>query len=785
LRNTRRKRLIKNNRRESLKFKAVLLVAVLIFTITLNSFQNFIQESNASSCDDGYRNISVNWSRTKEYNTQGGKVVDTTNYNGNYWSSNFNINGTKYKFLNKNNSNQIGVLKTDRILRSTENILLDYNTLLGDNGILKPTETTNVWDGKLGIKRYFDHYSQDPAVDEPNYPDYATWTHFGAQNNVQDQWRAFRGTFSDNELGIKDSSGNYDPNKRVYVGVKNKDPQLILPVNDYVIILVDGQVTKMNFSTEPVSERNNLNFYTENHNGQRTIQKVEFQPLYYNQNWPGQNQKYKCNDPSHAANSIHTDTWHAHLDSKITQNDGGNFRLGDITNYLNPNITNHKIEIIGGDFCEGGGMSKLQLYMTETPDTEVTKSGYIIKDGNEVEINDNDPNSNLYFSDTVYYKFKIQNKKDMNLPNANIIFEDTTLGIKVCKDGIFKKNLDTGNYEKVSSQNLIVKKNNSTILKDAQALDALATLNANESIEVSCTDYIKHQITDDDLKNGKFINTVVGTVSYFNEGLTLSHQAKFTVIPKYPSLYETKMVKSVDKVVRNNQVIYNAQGTSELPDLIPNDIVTFKIQIINTGTRATGFMVLEDILEGGSYSINSWSFTYNNKPFDPKGFRLLAGESKDITTEWTVKTPVKGNINDYNPINTAYLKLGDEVIKSELKLSLSRPKLKIIKNLDKDSLAESDINKTFTISVTGDNNTTYNFEAALGKEYLLDNLEYGVKYTITELIPMNYQSIENKLVVMDAQTNNSVIELDNKKVNDEHFYDDDTVTNSFLYSKPQ
>ena len=773
-----------NRKHHNNKIKAIVVISILLFTIILNNFQSFILESSAAVNDDGYVGIDVEWSRTKEVNSQGGKYVDATNNSGYFWTNYIN-NGTKYRCLNENENNETGVLRTSKLLKGTGKVLLDYDTLLGSEGILNPTEKVNVWDGKSGLGRYFTKYSQDSAVNATNYPDYATWTHSGASDSEHDQWRVFRGIFSDDSLGIKDSTGNYDPSKRVYVGVKNKDPQLILPVNDYLMILVDGQVTKMNFSTEPVTQavgnKDNMSFLTKDFAGNKSIQKVEFQPLYFNRDWDTQNQNYKCTDPSHAANSIHTDTWHAHLNDKVTQNDGGNLRLGDITEYLNPNITNHKIEIIGGDYCEGGGMSKLQLYMTEEPETVVEKQGYVIENNQEELLTNNDPNSNIYFSDTVYYKFKLTNKKNMNLTKANIVFEDKTLGVKISKEGIFSMDKTTGKYTKVSSKNLIVKKGSSPSIMGEGALSTLTSLKANESIEVSCVDYFKHKITDIDVESGIFKNTLVGTVDYFNGSLTLSNEDTFTVITKYPSLSETEMIKSIEKVIRNNIAIYPKVGVDKVPDLIPGDKVTFKVAISNTGTRPTGLLTLEDILKAESYIKKEWIFKNGTNVFNPMKFRVNPGEIKSITTEWVVQTPVKGKIGDYNPINTAYLKLGNQVLESDLKLSLERPKLRVVKKLAVGSLNESDISKTFTISIKGEDNTIFNLEASIGKEYIINNLEYGVKYTITELIPMNYQDRGPIEILMDSERNNSVVYIENKKINKEHFYDDDTKTNTFIY----
>lgn len=794
MRSTRIKRLKMNRKSHNQRNKAIVIIAVLFFSIILNSFQSFILKSNAASDNtDGYKNISVNWSRTKEVTTNNdgyitGGYVDAANSSNKYWETNYTaINGEKYECLNKTNGKS-GVLRTDRLLVGSNRVLLDYDTLLGASGIINPTETSKVWDGKLGSgNRYFEGYSNFANATAPDYTDYATWTHQGAGDNQRDQWRAFRGGFTDSDLGLKDIDGNYIANKRVYVGVNSLNPELIMPVNDYVIILVDGQVTKMNFSTQPVSQNNgnkdNLSLLTKDVNGNKSVQKIDFQTLYFCQNWPGNDQNFKCNDINHRNNSLHTDTWHAHLDNKVTQNDGQNLRLGDITEYLNPNVTNHKIEIICGDYCGGGGMSKLQVYTTEEPQTKVEKQGYIIKDGKEIELNDNDPNVEIYSGDEIYYKFKIQNENPMNLPNANVSFEDDVLGIKINNQGIFIKNQSNGNYDKVSSTNLIVKKGIDPPISGENALLALTSLKGNESIEVKCTEYLKHTITDSDVANGIFKNTVVGTVSYFNGELTLSHEDTFIVLPKYPSTSETEILKQVDKVIRGNEVIFPKTGVTDVPDLKPGDKVTFSIKLINLNIRSTGLLILEDTIKGESYSNNQWTFMEGTNIFNPINFILKGKETKVITTEWIVQTPAQGKIGDYNPINTAYLKFGDKVQTSEVKLNLERPKLKIIKTLGNDSLPETDKEKTFTICVRGDDNSIFNFEAVIGEEYIIDNLEYGVKYTITEVIPMNYQGIESKEILMSQETNNSIIYIENKKINDEHFYGDDTKTNTFIFEK--
>ena len=52
----------------------------------------------------------------------------------------------------------------------------------------------------------------------------------------------------------------------------------------------------------------------------------------------------------------------------------------------------------------------------------------------------------------------------------------------------------------------------------------------------------------------------------------------------------------------------------------------------------------------------------------------------------------------------------------------------------------------------------YNLEAQLNKEYLIKDLFYGVKYTISEIVPMNYTDFvikNSKLVNLNKNIKNN------------------------------
>lgn len=764
MRNKRVKRYKKNFK----ILKIITLLVIFICTLFISNINTTIAESSIANND--FNILKLTWARTPE---------------------NF-ITKAKWKngVMQTSSTDKPGVLITSNLLKSSNKTVLDYNTLLGQKGLINPTETTRVWDGKSG-NRYFNTYGSR-ITDPANYSNYATWEN--KDGSGTDSWRAFRGTFNYKKTASQE----------VYIGVRNKNDQLIMPVNDHIIILVDGKVTKMNFSTEIKCESSNIYI---NNNG--VSEKVNFRFACYDKsrNW-GYPAKFECDNPEHNNASIHTDTWHAHLDDT---RDGNTLRLGSIKDYLNDG-NSHKIEVICGDYSEGGGMSELQVYTTEEPDYSLSKSGYMLdKKGNEINLIDNDGNSNIYRGDTVYYRFTMTNNKEKNSNNASITFQDEDLGVKISKDGVFVDNdndkIFQADEEVNDYSNLSIKVNNE-VKSGKSALNALNVLPANGKIEVKFIDCLKHVIDETDIKNGSFKNKVKSSLSYLNGGLTLDKDSTFTVIPK-AEVFDIGVDKSISKYIRNGREV-NEFDEDTL--FIPGDEVFFNIAITNNSEREVTGLKLKDILSdknGNVIKDKDWIFILPQN-FDKDSFSIEGSKTLNVVTSYIVKEP-QPNEEAYKLNNMVEVSKGeDESEKDTAQLEIERPSLYLMKVIDYNYKPEKDLQKTFTINLSNDNKFTYNFEGIVGTEYTIKNLFYGVNYKISELTPMNYgdytiglecdENNKSKVILLnngkkyriidrniviteDASvknrvSNKSLLNIINKRINEKYFYDSDVNTNS-------
>ena len=199
----------------------------------------------------------------------------------------------------------------------------------------------------------------------------------------------------------------------------------------------------------------------------------------------------------------------------------------------------------------------------------------------------------------------------------------------------------------------------------------------------------------------------------------------------------------------------------------------------NTGKYVSlGSLSIEDILSPNEYYKKDWEFYLTNKEkFDVSKFELpakLEGDKPEleiITSEWEV--PEIGKDFSYDINNTATLFRTTDNIKTQINsssiyLKIARPSLRILKNVigsEKDENLISDDSTGFTITVIGDDGTKYNVKLNSKKECTLNNLKYGVTYTVSELPIMNYilEGIDNNNILMMSNTDNILITITNKK----------------------
>lgn len=723
----------------------------------------------------------VAWSRTPEPKKYENAIEIKNN-------NNYLYNNKRYTLVDDINYSENKVIATNRKLRDNNRIIFEYGTL---TTLLNPTETNNVWDGKTNNEYYSGYSNKIPG----NYSTtFATWKDY----RDGDSYRLFRGEFN-----IEDIS-----NKSLYVGVTNNgdNPQLIMPINDFMVVMVDGNLTDINFATAKIANE------TLGIKKGESISFPQFTQAYHCT--PGYDGPY-CSDENHKAASLHTDTWHIHLKEDSASQEG--IRLGDITKYLDSSKSEHKIEVLCGDYATGGGISKLDLFLVDNANIEVKKSGFLMNGENETDIVST---TQVNEGDTIYYKFMMTNTGNSALDNVEFI--DELVGVEINSSGVFNlKGEQLDNSLKV--QKGIVNgdgkfESSNEVESGTNALKLLTNLQKGETILIKDTINLKHLVVEEDFKEnqteGEIENIVIGTGRYFNNQLYVTDTDKFkTIISK--NKVDIKLSKEVNTVYRKGKEEYKKGDNKSVPELLPGDKVTFIFTIKNESTGvdnkkiAISNLNLKDVFSG-YYEEYSPKLTFecdsiNN--FNATNFTIEANQSITVTTsEWTVPEPYTSNddgtvtIWDYNITNTVILSKGSWNKSSSVDLKIQPPSLEVKKVIASDSLSDLNNDRTFTIMVKGSDRTQYNIEAEASiddkeKVYTLNNLKYGVTYTISEIVPMNYElvsinggtdssnntdTMKDKITLTGAN-NNPLVTITNKKVNDSFWTDESKCTNVYKF----
>lgn len=439
---------------------------------------------------------------------------------------------------------------------------------------------------------------------------------------------------------------------------------------------------------------------------------------------------------------------------------------------------------------------KITTNMEFKPDQGISKEAYILNNG-EFE-----PANTVYPGETIYYKLGMKNSGNVDL--KDIEFTDEKLGIKINQNGVYKNN-QLYEYEDLT----ITKKNNAGEVIDENILnqlEKLKTLGTGESILIESEDFLKYQVTDSDAKEGKVLNKAIGSAIY--EGETIPKESETSVEVEAKDIpNEEQPIANIEKriheIKRDGTVIYPNQDNI-VPMLEPGDKVKFKF-IINNETISPntgealplGSLSLEDVLSPEVYEKKDWTFYNGTNEFNVTDFTLqpkLEGDVAELeltTSEWTVPEPredwsydVKNTVTLYRTISDKY-KLDD----SSVELSIARPSLKITKVID----GEYD-NSEFSISIEGSDDTLYNVRLKKDEVATLNNLKYGVTYTITELPTINYKLVgigDSSLtanngnysydVEMTKSKDNSQVVVKNSISNKKWFSHKYTLTNTLKY----
>ena len=811
-----------NNKVNNIFIKSAFAMCVILCMI-FNCFDTFdyskenkVKAENISAIfGDNYKTIDdVKWSRTPDYygNECEAYVNNTLANNGtNGYKGQFNTNdywtkeGNTY-YLNKETSNyKPGIIWMPNLLPCDNgvadlgyNVKLDYDTLLY---YLNPTKTDNVWDGKSGDVYAPDRVQKVKDANNggipQNFPDFATWGYcaYKTSNTPKrygDQLRLFRGEFELSEEDIK----NYD----FFITVGD-NKELILPIDDTMIVLVDGEPTGINFTSSVNAKDKSITI----HNGSKQGDdgngnyNIKFKlTSCTDPNNEDRGKKADCSDATHAAISAFTDGLHAHLD--LVENDK---ILGDITNILCSNSTslnsdskyNHKIEVLCSDYNISGGMTKLQLIKVRKPEVKTTKEAYFHNgEGDKlVGVGTSDGSKNV--SDTIIGQGKLT--YDLTYSNVgetdvkDVEFNDVDLGVKVSKDGLFVNGTKIDNPE-----TLTITKGNETKTGN-DALSLLQELKVGESVKVSDITYLSKDIAGTE-GNITINNTVKVNSNYLIDSKTEESEANTQVNLKDD--VDLSIKKSINTVIREGKEIYNKSKNKELPRIYPGDEITFAVEVTNKGKSKAINLSLKDILsnkDGKIFKNSEWTFVKEDgRAINADNFELDPLSTLNLTTnKWVVSNDARYILNNkvelYRNSELADTSFTEFTVYPRVYINMKCDKPDIV--YDKNGNPKEKV-RYFYVKVIGTNSEGKNvFTTSMylkdGDRVEIDNLDFNVNYKVVETVPMHFtlrgidingkNKVPNNLT-FDLMTidNPSEITLYNTREDSKSFNDKDEKCNN-------
>lgn len=434
------------------------------------------------------------------------------------------------------------------------------------------------------------------------------------------------------------------------------------------------------------------------------------------------------------------------------------------------------------------------------PKIDIKKIPYVIDSNNkEVELKKNDV---VYPGETIYYKFLIENTGNVDL--GKIALEDKLLNLKIDENGTYKYGNSISdpklNIKRIEGNKEISNSYDKGGLKELQYLNAGNLDKKSQKIEIKSKDLFSYVVTDKDAINKKVDNTAIVKATHKNSKVNERADATVTVDVKDvdPDVIKFNAVidKYVKTITRGNEEIYNVKNDKDknkIPDIVPGDKVIFGFEIKNSSTSenpVTGkipiyidLLNLNDVLSMGDSNQNmSWKFFHedSNKELNSSQFSLKPSETLEVySSEWIVPSKLP-NPYEYSIKNNITLNRKNETLsKDDVDLHIDRPSIKIKKIVKNDNNDETE----FTVCVKGSDKTQYNTKIKNGETVNFENLKYGVEYTISEVVPMNYKldSISQDKIILNESTNKSLVTITNKKSNAKWFSDKFTISNKFIF----
>ena len=415
------------------------------------------------------------------------------------------------------------------------------------------------------------------------------------------------------------------------------------------------------------------------------------------------------------------------------------------------------------------------------------------------EINNLDSSDYLLVGDRVYYKFKLQNMNNTDFRNIEI--EDSKLGVKINKTGVYKY---VNNSWQASNANV-------TILKNGRVSDlsALSSLEPGSKLEVICEDLLSELVTQDDFNNTTIDNTVNARAEYQylnTSTIQTTEKVAESSVPVEDINYDVDIVKSISEIYNNGNSISDIDNHL----LVPGDSVVFKIDLTNNSklVRAgsniaiKGLELYDTLYINNDKVLDSWTYKNNGANIDNLGIDLDASETKSIYVRWDITLEQLNKFNselDKDVTNIATVKklnpnypnnsTEEYLVDKSSEVGLKIQPLELI--LTKAVIGDYD-NTKFTVIVEGEDGKSFTLIMEPHKEYRLNNLPYQ-SYIISEVVPLDYrltditvkgisQNIDVNKITLDATSSPSydiiLVNEINKSVN---FHNSETIENKLTF----
>lgn len=404
-------------------------------------------------------------------------------------------------------------ISTSKSMRTVKQANDDSKNIIKENKVLRTRvrtfepfysftyDTIKTWIGSESSPTWGEGYLGSKII---TWPCYVEVLKYDINGEAPIEWRMLEGEFKLNKEQLE-----LIKSKKVQpvIGIESKDgSHLILPFCDLLNVFINGEITDINYRALSAPYKFKIGSSIGN----------------YNLTNVADNNKY-CNKDMD--NNLAQHTRNKHIDCNIlkpTISDNYYKMVGDISQYIKPEISDYKISLLIGQLGRmgedalnyNGGTSKIVLFLIENPQFNVRIKPYRIDDdGNEVYISSN-------------YKFSYNEKIlfDVEIINESSGYNYTNLDLRIdlikeIKDGgmkvsdILQLNKSVAKYNDTS-----IKNNISLYLNDDNtpcSISELSNLDQGDKLTISSNKFV-YTVTEYNALKGKIDYDYTLQVNYLN-----------------------------------------------------------------------------------------------------------------------------------------------------------------------------------------------------------------------------------------------------------------------------